>query len=63
MGINICELQGGTATLLFLSAAGCISVIAWARICLHEQNKYLRDLGLEIDFFDTEGGCEQGGQQ
>ena len=52
-----------TATILSLAAAGWISVIVWARICLREQSKYLRDLELEIDFFDTEGGCEQGGQQ
>ncbi len=62
IGINICELRGRTATILCLAAAGWISVIVWARICLREQSKYLRDLGLEIDFFDTEGGYEQGGQ-
>jgi len=43
------------------AAAGWISVIIWSRICSREQNKYLRDLEMEIDFFDIEGGCEQGG--
>ena len=56
------HFQGRTATLLFLSTAGCIGAIAWARISLHGQNKYHRDLELEIDFFDTEGGYGQGGQ-
>lgn len=57
------HFQGRTAALLSLAAAGWISVIIWSRICSREQNKYLRDLEMEIDFFDIEieGGCEQGG--
>jgi len=53
--------HGQTAALLYLAAAGWISVIVWSRICSREQNKYLRDIDMEIDFFDIEGGCEQGG--
>jgi len=42
-----------TATFLSLAAAGWISVIAWARICCHEQNRCLRDLEQELRFFET----------
>jgi hypothetical protein len=52
--------HGKTAFLLSLVAAAGISVIAWARICSHEQNKCLRDLEMEIDFFETDGDDEQG---
>jgi len=36
--------------------------VTWARTCSHAQSKCLRDLEKEIDFFDTDGGCEQGEQ-
>lgn len=54
------HFQGRTVTLLSLVAAGWVSVIAWARICSHEQNKSLRDLEMEIEFFETDGGHGQG---
>lgn len=47
------HFDGRTATLLCLAAAGWISVITWARICSHEQNKCLRDLERELRFFET----------
>jgi len=47
------HFHGRTAALLSFAAAGWISVIAWARICSHEQNKYLRDLERELAFFET----------
>lgn len=55
--------HGKTAFLLSLVAAGWISVIAWAGICSHEQNKCLRDLEMEIDFFETDGDDEQGDRE
>ena len=55
--------HGKTAFLLSLVAAAGISVIAWAKICSHEQNKCLRDLEMEIEFFETDGDCEQGDQE
>ncbi|MDI6615994.1 MAG: hypothetical protein QME27_04710 [Syntrophaceae bacterium] len=45
--------HGRTATILSLAAAGWISVIAWAKICCHEQNRCLRDLEQELRFFET----------
>ena len=57
------HFQGRTAAMLSFAAAGWISVIAWARICTHEQSKCLQDLEMEIEFFETDGVCEQGGQQ
>ncbi len=47
------HFHGRTATLLSLAAAGWVSVIAWARICCHEQNRCLRDLEQELVFFET----------
>ena len=45
--------HGRTAALLSFAAAGWISIIAWARICSHGQNKYLLDLERELAFFET----------
>ena len=45
--------HGKTATLLSLAAAGWVSVIAWVKICCHEQNRYLRDLEQDLRFFET----------
>lgn len=61
-GISI-HFHGRTAAVLSLAASGWISVIAWARICTHEQNKCLRDLEMEIDFFETDGDDEQGDRE
>ena len=47
------HFHGRTATLLSLAAAGWVSVIAWAKICCHEQNRCLRDLEQELRFFET----------
>ena len=47
------HFHGRTATLLSLAAAGWVSVITWAKICCHEQNRYLRDLERELRFFET----------
>lgn len=49
------HFEGRIATLLALAAVGWSSVIAGARICSNKQNKFLRDLEMEIDFFNTEG--------
>ncbi|WP_299979996.1 hypothetical protein [Desulfobacula sp.] len=46
------HFQERTAVFLSFAAVGWISVIAWARICSHEQSKCLRDLEMEIDFFE-----------
>jgi hypothetical protein len=54
------HFQERTAVFLSFAAVGWISVIVWARICSHEQSKCLQDLEKEIDFFNTDGGCEQG---
>ncbi|RJR33082.1 MAG: hypothetical protein C4576_28525 [Desulfobacteraceae bacterium] len=61
-GISI-YFHGRTAAVLSLVASGWISVIAWARICTHEQNKYLRKLEMEIDFFLTDRAHEKGDQE
>jgi len=55
------HFHGRTAALLCLAVAGWISVITWARICSHEQNKCLRDLERELRFFETEE--HEGGSQ
>jgi len=55
--------HGNTAAILSLAAAGWISVIAWARICSHEQSKCLRDLKTEVDFFEVDGDDKQGEQK
>ena len=47
------HFHGRTAALLSLAAAGWVSVITWARICCHEQNRCLRDLEQELVFFET----------
>jgi len=47
------HFYGRTAILLSLVAAGWVSVITWANICCHEQNKCLRDLERELRFFET----------
>ena len=47
------HFHGRTAALLSLAAAGWASVITWARICCHEQNRCLRDLERELRFFET----------
>ena len=57
------HFHGKTATILSLTAAGWISVIAWARICSHEQGKCLRDLKTEVDFFVANGDDKQGEQK
>ena len=57
------HFHGRTAAMLSFAVAAWISVIAWARICSHEQKKCLRDLEMEIDFFGTDGDCEQGDQE
>jgi hypothetical protein len=36
-----------------LAAAGWVSVIAWAKICCHKQNRCLRDLEQDLRFFET----------
>lgn len=55
--------HGRTAAFLSVATTGWISVIAWARICSHEQNKCFRDLVMEIDFFDPKGERVQGDQE
>jgi hypothetical protein len=45
--------HGKTAFLLSLVAAGWVSVVVWAKICCHEQNRCLRDLEQELRFFET----------
>lgn len=55
--------HGKTAFLLSLVAVAGISVIAWTRMCSREQNKCLRDLEMEIDFFETDGDDEQGDRE
>jgi len=50
------HFQERTAIFLSFAAAGLIGIIAWARTCLHAQSRYFRDLEMEIDFFDTDGG-------
>ena len=57
------HFHGKTAAILSLAAAGWISVIAWARICSHEQGKCLRDLKTEVDFFEVDGDDKQGEQK
>ena len=57
------HFHGKTAAILSLVAAGWISVIAWARICSHEQSKCLRDLEMEIDFFEADGDDKQGDRE
>jgi len=47
------HFHGRTATLLSLAVAGWVSVIAWAKICCHEQNRCLRDMEQELRFFET----------
>lgn len=54
------HFHGRTAILLSLVATGWISLIAWVRICSHERSKYLRDLQMEIEFFETDSDREQG---
>ena len=49
------HFYGRTVTLLSIAVAGWISIIIWARINSHEQNKCLRDLKMEVEFFETEG--------
>ena len=46
------HFHGRTACLLSLAAAGWVSVITWARICCHEQNRCLQDLERELRFFE-----------
>ena len=50
----ITHFHGRTAALFSLTAGGWTSVIAWAMICSHEQNKYFQDLERELHFFETE---------
>lgn len=57
------HFHGRTAAMLSFAVAAWISVIAWARICSHEQNKCLKDLEMEIEFFETDGDCEQGDRE
>ena len=58
MGTNICKFQERTAAFLSFAVVGWISIIVWARTCSHAQSKCLQDLEKEIDFFDTDAGCE-----
>ena len=53
------HFQERTAVFLSFAAVGWISVIAWVRTCSHAQSKCLRDLEMEINFFDTDSGCKQ----
>jgi hypothetical protein len=55
----VSHFQERTAVFLSFAAVGWISVFTWARTCSHEQNKCLRDLEMEIKFFDTDGGYKQ----
>jgi hypothetical protein len=56
----VSHFQERTATILSFTAVGWISVIAWARICSHEQSKYLRDLEMEIKFFEGDStSCQE----
>lgn len=57
------HFHGKIAAILSLAAAGWISVIAWARICSHEQSKCLRDLKTEVAFFEAGGDDKQGEQK
>ena len=50
------HFQERTAVFLSFAATGLIGIIAWVRTCSHAQNKCLRDLEMEINFFDTDGG-------
>ena len=59
----VSHFQERTAVFLSIAAVGCISVITWARTCSHEQSKYLRDLEMEIDFFEsTSNSCQEDSQ-
>ncbi len=55
--------QGRGASVLSLVAAALISLVVWAKICSHEQNKYLRDLGMEAAFYHIEDGRKQNLEQ
>lgn len=44
--------SGRTALFVSLVAAGWIGIIAWAWICSHEKNKFLRELEEELRFFE-----------
>lgn len=57
------HFQGRTAAMLSFAVAGWISVIAWARICSHEQSKCLQYLEMEIEFFETDNDCGQGDRE
>ena len=46
------HFQERTAVFLSFAVVGWISVITWARTCSHAQSKCLRDLEMEIDFFE-----------
>ncbi len=50
--------SGKIALLVSLVAAGLIGIIAWAWICSHERNKFLRELEEELRFFEYEQ-CDQ----
>ncbi|HBN26810.1 MAG TPA: hypothetical protein DD405_05010 [Desulfobacteraceae bacterium] len=59
----VSHFQERTAVFLSIAAVGCISVITWARTCSHEQSKYLRDLEMEIDFFESaSNSCQEDSQ-
>ena len=47
------HFHGRKATLLSLAIVGLLSVITWAMICCHKQNRYLRDLERELRLFET----------
>ncbi len=54
------HFQERTAVFLSFAAVGWISVIVWVRTCSHAQNKCLRDLEMEIDFFEgTSTNCQE----
>ena len=52
------HFQERTAFFLSFASIGWISVIVWARTCSHTQNKCLRDIEMEIIFFDIDSECE-----
>ena len=52
------HFQERTAVFLSFTTAGLIGIIAWARTCSYAQSKCLRDLEMEINFFDIDSGCE-----
>lgn len=44
---------GRTAIVLCFVAAALVAVVAWARTCCHQEDRFLRDVEAEIRFFET----------